>query len=352
MKIEELLRKGGQEANPNPALFAEKSIAISDAEGAELFHPNAEEISRQQAIAEICLAWLMRSPSVESRNAYARDVKHFFHFAGIDANRLDQLKRIRPIDVSAWRDHLMRRGLAPASVGRKITVLRSLFSFLQVQGYASVNPAHRDFVATPPVPRDGKTVGLSPQECRQLLDAPDRSLPVGTRDRAMLAVLAYTGCRVGELCRLRVGDYRMTSGHRVLEIRGKGGKERRVPLHPEAFERIEAWLDVGVPRTEAAAALFPPTRSARGNGRDGFQSHAMTPRSVQLLVARYVRLLGLDCAITVHSFRVTALTTARERGCDIIDLQTFAGHADPRVTLMYIRNRDRLSHSPAYALKY
>jgi integrase/recombinase XerD len=55
---------------------------------------------------------------------------------------------------------------------------------------------------------------------------------------------------------------------------------------------------------------------------------------------------------TVHSLRVTALTTVRERGSDIIDSQDFAGHADPRTTLTYIRSRDRLSQSPAYVLKY
>src|SRR5438128_2614688 len=79
------------------------------------------------------------------------------------------------------------------------------------------------------------------------------------------------GVRVGELCRLRVGDYKSTGGHRVLEVRGKGGKERLVPLHPEAVERIEAWLDCAGIRDDASAALFRPTRTARGRGRDGFQ---------------------------------------------------------------------------------
>ena len=77
-----------------------------------------------------------------------------------------------------------------------------------------------------------------------------------------------------------------------------------------------------------------------------------TRRGVQYLVRRYVTKLGLDPNVTVHSFRVTALTTARERGADLVDLQDFAGHADPRTTLTYIRNRDRLSRSPAYVLKY
>ena len=78
----------------------------------------------------------------------------------------------------------------------------------------------------------------------------------------------------------------------------------------------------------------------------------MTTRAVEKLVGRYVESLDLDRYVTVHSLRVTAITTARERGSDILDLQEFAGHADPRTTLTYIRSRDRLSKSPAYVLKY
>jgi integrase/recombinase XerD len=98
--------------------------------------------------------------------------------------------------------------------------------------------------------------------------------------------------------------------------------------------------------------LFPAAKTARGLGRDGFRSQAMSIRAVEKLIERYVAVLGLDPNVTVHSLRVTALTTARERGSDIIDLQDFAGHADPRTTLTYIRSRDRLSKSPAYVLKY
>ncbi len=123
-------------------------------------------------------------------------------------------------------------------------------------------------------------------------------------------------------------------------------------LHPEAFERIEAWLDCAAIRDDGTGPLFRPVQSARGRGEDGFVRRRLGRRGVQLLVERYVRTLKLDPAVTVHSFRVTALTTARERGSDIIDLQDFAGHADPTTTLQYIRNRDRLSKSPAYVLRY
>ena len=310
---------------------------------------SAAELRRQ--IGEACQAWLTRSPSHETRSGYARDLTQFLRFADIPTGTWEALASIRPSLVAAWRDHLLGRGLTNTAVSRKLTVVRSLFSYLRVYGYTGANPAETAFVAAPAVPRDGKTVGLTPEDCRRFIDAPPADTPEGIRDRAMLAVLAFTGCRVGELCRLRISDSKSSGGHRVIEVRGKGGKERRVPLHPEAFERLDVWLETSGLR-DADGPLFRPTRTGRGRGRDGFKPQALTRRAVQYLVARYVHRLGLDPNVTVHSFRVTALTTARERGSDITDLMDFAGHADPRTTLTYIRNRDRLSRSPAYVLKY
>jgi len=297
-------------------------------------------------------AWLARSPSINTRTNYDRDITQFLAFCGIDPAHVEKLAMVRPVQVAAWRDQLREQGLRNSSILRKMTALRSLFSYLQTYGYTGANPAHSDFVEAPAVPRDGKTVGLTPEDCRRLLDAPDLATPAGIRDRAIFALLAYSACRVGEVARLKVADYKMSAGHRLLEVFGKGGKERRTPLHAEAVERIEAWLDAARIREDTDGPLFRATKSARGRGRDGFQAQPLTRRAIQLLIKRYVRELRLDPAVTVHSLRVTALTTARERGADIIDLQDFAGHADPRTTLTYIRSRDRLSKSPAYVLKY
>jgi integrase/recombinase XerD len=205
-------------------------------------------------------------------------------FAGIPGDQPELLASVLPRQVAAWRDHLKEVGRTNSSVRRKMTVLRSLFSYLQVYGYTGLNPAHGDFVEAPAVLRDGKTVGLSPEDCRRLLDAPAKDTPVGLRDRALLAVLAYTGCRVGELARLKVGSYKATGGHKVLEVHGKGGKECRVPLHPEAFERLDAWLDAARIRDDLPGALFRPARTARGNGHDGFAVRPMTRRAVQFLI--------------------------------------------------------------------
>ena len=303
-------------------------------------------------ITEARDAWLVRSPSLQTRDAYSRDLECFLSFVCVPLDQLEVLASIRPNHIAAYRDHLLARRLVNSSIVRKITVLRSLFSYLQTYGYTGKNPAHSDFVSAPAVPRDGKTVGLSPEDCRRLMDLPEISFPVGIRDRAILAVLAYSACRVGELVRLRICDYRETGGHKVLEVLGKGGKERRVPIHAEAVERLEDWLAISAASDNSNGPLFRGTLTARGKGIDGFKLTPLSKRAVQALVKQYARQAGLDPAVTVHSLRVTALTTARERGADIIDLQDFAGHSDPRTTLTYIRTRDRLSKSPAYVLRY
>jgi integrase/recombinase XerD len=326
----------------------------SSAEGIPAFErpPQLTGVDLRIRISEATEAWLARSPSPQTRDCYARDLRKFLEWSKIPGDRLDALVTIRPSHVAAWRDELRERGLGNAAILRKITVLRSLFSYLQTYGYTGANPAHSDFVQAPAVPRDGKTVGLTPDDCRRLLESPDPTTPLGIRDRAILGTLAYSACRVGELARLRVRDYRESGGHKLLEFFGKGGKERRIPLHPEAFERIEEWLDAAGTRDDSDGALFRGAITARGKGRDGFRPTRLSKRAIQAIVKQYARRIGLDPAVTVHSLRVTALTTARERGADIIDLQDFAGHSDPRTTLTYIRNRDRLSKSPAYVLRY
>jgi integrase/recombinase XerD len=314
--------------------------------------PDVAAPSVGDQIAQACQAWLMKSPSLDTRSNYERDIKQFLASAGISGEEPEKLPQVRPHHVAAWRDRLRESGLTNASIRRKMTTLRSLFSYIQSYGFVGPNPAHSDFVDAPAVGRDGKTVALSPQDFRAFLDAPSVGTPTGIRDRALLAVLAYAGCRVGELTRLKVGSSKQNGVHRVLEIHGKGGRERLVPLHAEAAERIEAWLDVADIRVDRDAPLFRPAMTARGNGFDGFLLSPISRRAVQKLVATYVRRLALDPNVTVHSFRATALTTARENGSDIIDLQDYAGHADPRTTLTYIRSRDRLSKSPAYLIRY
>ncbi|MGE3317329.1 MAG: tyrosine-type recombinase/integrase, partial [Planctomycetaceae bacterium] len=319
---------------------------VSTTEAVIELEVTAELLQLRTKLIEACRAWLARSASPSTRTNYARDLQQFLAFAHIPTSELERLSQVRPEHIAAWRDVLLAHGLTNSSVRRKLTALRSLFSYLGNYGYAGANPAHSDFVDAPAVPWDGKAVGLTPAECRRLIETPDVTTPLGIRDRAILSVLAYSACRVGELAKLSVCDYLTTGGHRVLEVMGKGGKERRVPLHPEACDHLEAWLDTASIRFDSDGPLFRAAHSARGQGQDGFRNSRLSNRAVQRLMRPYALRAGLDLAVTVHSLRVTAITTARERGADILQLQGVAGHSDPSTTLTYCRKREHLAVSP------
>src|SRR4051794_27712324 len=105
---------------------------------------------------------LAASLAYATRQDYRRDLEQFLAHLGCGKDALEALPRVRPLHVTAWRDHLKEQGLTNSSIRRKMTALRSLFSYLQSYGFAGENPAHSDFVEAPSVPRDGKTVGLAP----------------------------------------------------------------------------------------------------------------------------------------------------------------------------------------------
>ena len=137
----------------------------------------------------------------------------------------------------------------------------------------------------------------------------------------------------------------------MLEIRGRGGKERRLPLPPEAFERLETWLDEADMRDDGSLGLFRPVKTAHGRGHDGFHDRPMTPRAVRTPPFRRCTAArprsGGDSAFVRgdrdHDSRRARVRYRRPSG--------FHGHANPRVTLACFRNRDRLSNNPAYVSK-
>ena len=108
----------------------------------------------ESPIREAYRAWLIKSPSSDTRSNYERDLRQFLVYCGFALDDVTKLPSIRPHQVAAWRDHLAKAELTNSSIRRKLTVLRSLFSYLQTYGYVGANPAHSDFVAAPAA-RDG-----------------------------------------------------------------------------------------------------------------------------------------------------------------------------------------------------
>lgn len=314
-------------------------------------------------IDEAKKAWLGKTQSEKTKIAYSNDLDQFLEFHGINPTHIEHMTRILPEQVTSWRDHLKREGgrvdaegnpqpAANSTIARKMTALRSFFSFLQNYGYRGANPAHPDFVAAPKVSDKGTTPAIEGKRMRMLLEAPNEELPTGIRDRALLAVFAYMALRVDELHQIKVGNIVRDGEHTIIKIKGKGNEDRRGVLPPLAAGPVNAWIEaVGIGK-DRGGPLFRPGNSSRGNGVDGFQRKPMTIRSIQKRVKKYCEEVGIDEAISVHSLRVTAATEAHRAKVPLVDIQHWLGHKDPRTTLRYIRGVEDVDNSPAYILRY
>ncbi|BEL04902.1 site-specific tyrosine recombinase XerD [Actinoplanes sichuanensis] len=277
-------------------------------------------------------AWLAnRRLSEHTRAAYRRDVDSWLTWC--TGRGLDPL-HASFLDVNAYARELEARPLAPASVARKLSGVSSWYDFLVKLHAVTANPVGG--ADRPHLDRDhSATLGLTPTEVDALLAAAARA---GTRTHAMITMLADLGLRVGELVGLDLIDVGHDRGHRTVRFTGKGGKPRRRALTPGVSTALDDWLGERGPQP---GPLFVTATGAR------VDRHA---------VFRLVRRLAADAGIaeadrlSPHSLRHAFATTARAEGVALEDVQDAMGHADPRTTRRYDRDRFNLDRDPAYTI--
>src|SRR5262250_2982156 len=141
-----------------------------------------------------------------------------------------RLRSVGRSHIIAWRKDMERRGLAPATIRRKLSALSSLFDYLCERNAVAGNPV--DGVKRPAANgNEGSTPALGDAQARKLLDAPPENTLKGVRDRAVLATLLYHGIRCEELCRLRLRDLHSRQGVMHFRVHGKRSKIRFIPMH-------------------------------------------------------------------------------------------------------------------------
>jgi integrase/recombinase XerC len=294
-----------------------------------------------EAAVEEYLTYLRaeRDASVHTLRNYRVDLEQFLSF-------LRERTPGEPLPGPAGIDHLIIRGflarlagarLARASVARKLAALRSLFRFLARQGRVAANPA--TLVRAPRLPiRTARH--LSVDETFQLLAAPEkagagRAKGAATgleplllaRDRALLELCYASGLRVGELTGLNLPDLALAEG--LVRVRGKGRKERIVPVGGEACRALTAYLAVrgGLLGKGGESSEIPLFLNHRG-GR-------LTPRSVGRILLRHLQASGLGKKITPHGLRHSFATHLLSGGADLRAIQELLGHARLGTTQRY-----------------
>ena len=259
--------------------------------------------------------------------SYRSDLRHLLQFL---AGRGTALATVDRAEVQAFARAQRRAGRSPRSVARAIVAARTFFRFLHREGQIDSDPT-REVES----PRSGVSLPrfLSFDEVERLLEAPDAAAPLGCRDRAMLEILYATGARVSELVGLRLDAIDLEVG--VVVARGKGAKERVVPIGARAVEQVRAYLQASRSRLLRGATsplLFVNTRGGRMS-RQGFWKN----------LKRYGVTCGIRNHLSPHVLRHSFATHLLERGADLRSVQQMLGHADISTTQIYTHvNRERL----------
>lgn len=256
-----------------------------------------------------------------SLDGYRRDLARLDRWANKVGKPVADLTRA---DLRKWIANLSREGLAPSSVARAVSAARGFFKFLMLDGHIKNHPAEdldtpQKFAYLPKF--------LTEDEIDRLFATPDISTEQGIRDRAMLELMYAAGLRVSELITLKQSEVDMHGG--VVNCRGKGSKERRVPVGKSAIH----WLQ----QYEAVKA---------GYGKSPYPNlflHRGKPLTRQLawsMIKTYAEQVGLQ-QVSPHTLRHSFATHLLQHGADSRSVQALLGHSDISTTQIYTHITDR-----------
>jgi len=282
-----------------------------------------------------------RNFSAHTVRCYAVDLTQFCRFLacpasateGLVADRLppaesvtrqtlqQRILTVTPMEVRAYLAVMRNSEYAKSTIARKLAALRSFYKFLVRVGHLEASP-----VSVVRTPRQDKRLPkfLDVQEITALLEAPDSTTLLGARDRAILETIYSSGLRVGELTGLNIED--MDEFAEALRIRGKGKKERIVPLGGKAIEAIQAYHVM--------------RQSAFGEARRGplFVNKAgrrINERSIRRKLDKYLRIAGIPVHVSPHALRHSFATHMLNAGADLRSVQEMLGHESLSTTQIY-----------------
>ncbi len=259
--------------------------------------------------------------SANTRQAYERDLRLFCKTLGFKNS--DALVNVSREQITGYMTQLKEKGLAAATIARKLAAIKAFYRFMTAEGYMDANPAEVVEAGTKGIklPRV-----LSEDEVLRLLNQPDITSAEGFRDRTMLEVLYATGMRVSELINLTLE--RVDLNMKYIIAFGKGSKERIVPLGSVAAEFLQQYLEKVRPKLTHADRNTNIVFLA-------FGGHELTRQRFWQIIRAYGRKANINKALTPHILRHSFATHLLDNGADLRSVQELLGHSDISTTQIY-----------------
>lgn len=239
--------------------------------------------------------------------------------------KVDQLLlSVETATVRAYLAFLNEKQYSKATIARKLATLRSFYKFLVKRNQLGSNP-----VAVVRTPKQDKKLPmfLEYEDVKKLLQTPPMNSWLGARDRAILETLYSTGIRVSELVALNLDDVDFLG--EVVHVRGKGKKERISPIGSSALQVIQHYMEFRNKRAQSSRNFDMKVLFVNKHGR------RLSTRSVRRKMDKYLKMAGLDPAISPHTLRHSFATHMLNNGADLRSVQELLGHQSLSTTQVY-----------------
>ncbi len=239
--------------------------------------------------------------------------------------KVDQLLLSAGTDtVRAYLAFLNDKQYSKATIARKLATLRSFYKFLVKRNQVTSNP-----VVAVRTPKQDKKLPrfLEYEEVKKLLDTPPQDNWLGARDRAILETLYSTGIRVSELVALNMDDIDFLG--EIVHVRGKGKKERIAPIGSSALQVIQHYMEFRNRRAQNNGNFDSKVLFVNKHGK------RLSTRSVRRKMDKYLKMAGLDPAISPHTLRHSFATHMLNKGANLRDVQELLGHQSLSTTQVY-----------------
>lgn len=313
----------------------------------ELFQKFQEAEKTNNHIEDFIKDFMGQFISPQTQKAYLNDLVSFFQFlrkGGVQVNHPNQIKGAH---FQVYRDDLIEKQYASATINRKLVAIRSFIKWSMAQKLIDHNPL--DIVKLPKVETEAPTIAFDDHEVVAMINAPDLKTKKGHMHRLVLHLLFSLGLRRSELVGIKIQDIYQERSHYVLKIRGKGNKTRHLPLSKDIQVALKDYMDA----MANFGVQFEKEDYLIQSQLKGKNTKAMDGSTVYRIIEKYAKQCGINKKVSPHSCRATAISHLLDtQKTPIRDVAIFAGHSKITTTERYDKRRAGLDNSAAYDIDY
>lgn len=292
-------------------------------------------------------SFIKEQNSSHTKRAYENDLLDFLNFLKSTAQPMNIHTLVNYRSALEVRtSQRTKTPLSRVSINRKIATIKSFLNWLVLNGVIPNNPAKamKSFRAG----RESPTRDISDDMVRRMLEIPSRHSVAGRLHYAIMMVLFHLGLRRAELVDLKTSDLFEQGGIPCIRVRGKGDKERILPLPASVFDAIEDYLVISQKKREIDQPLFSP---AKNNVTKIFDK-PLHPNAIAYVIQHYASLAGVPYKVSPHSARATAVSNALDHQASHRSVQHMAGWSSPLMVTRYDKRKSDLKNSAVRFVNY